>query len=250
MARWQLGSAAGAPQTGRMEPVDVGLRPIDPPRMRSAPQQLPFSHLNLRFNPFGELTDDERAAVAVADPVQLRGLAARLLSDDAVILLTGEPGRGKTTMLRALHLHLTAELGPLPFVRVATGGSPPIGEGRVVFVDEAQRLGWLSLRRLLRRPGGFALTAPGPFRHLGVGHRLVTVGVGDPSPERLALIVERRIELARRGAGPVPTVDAAAVAWLVARFADDVRAAEQALYEVFQRLEGADRVQMRHFDCV
>lgn len=56
---------------------------------------LAFEHVNLRFNPFGELDPELRAAVAVLPPLEL--------SAGHVIQVMGEAGRGKTTHLLAWH---------------------------------------------------------------------------------------------------------------------------------------------------
>ena len=66
---------------------------------------LPFAHLNLRRNPFGEFSVEERAQLAVVD---LEPAIAHLSSDvangrGAVVQVLGEKGFGKTTHLLALY---------------------------------------------------------------------------------------------------------------------------------------------------
>ena len=61
---------------------------------------LPFAHLNLRFNPFGEATPEERAKLAVVD---IERFAQRLCAPGFAVQFIGEHGRGKSTHLLALH---------------------------------------------------------------------------------------------------------------------------------------------------
>ena len=64
-----------------------------------------------------------------------------------------------------------------------------------------------------------------------------TVAVGGISPEHLELIINRRIEHARRSEGPMPRLANGASRVLIERFGDDVRAIEHYLYGRFQELE-------------
>jgi hypothetical protein len=59
---------------------------------------------------------------------------------------------------------------------------------------------------------------------------------------RLAVIIARRIELARRTDGAVPWLDEAACARLISLYGDDLRAIVSRLYDVFQALDSARRV--------
>jgi len=198
------------------------------------PLGLPFEHLNLRVNPFGELPYDVRARVGVVDverfvePLRKPGFCVQFL---------GDAGRGKTTHLLklllefpdAMYVHLPEDEPP-----------PPIPEGPVVFVDETQRLTRRARARLFGRPGAsFVLgTHEDHSRELeraGLRYETVRVG-GAPSREDLRRILSARIEDARRGSGPLPTFSDAGLDRLIARFGDDIRGLEHYLYEVFQEL--------------
>ena len=63
---------------------------------------LPFSHLNLRCNPFGELTTEEWATLADVD---VEPFLATLLVPHSAIQFIGEKGYGKTTHLLAIRSH-------------------------------------------------------------------------------------------------------------------------------------------------
>ena len=189
--------------------------------------QLPFVHLNLRFNPFGEPTLDDRPSLAV---VELPPLGA----GDA-IQFVGDSGRGKTT-------HLLALWGRTPgavYERLQEGQDrcrgpvPPTG---LFLLDEAQRLRGPLLRRLLRRAGPVAL---GTHQDLSTaaGRPLPTVHLNSLDVARLRSIVVRRLEWARRGEGPIPEVPDAALGALIRRHGDDLRAIEGTLYDAIQSMK-------------
>jgi len=66
------------------------------------PIALPFAHLNLRRNPFGELDLSQRAALAVVD---VDRFVRRLAQPGYAVQFTGDRGRGKTTHLLAILRH-------------------------------------------------------------------------------------------------------------------------------------------------
>jgi len=196
---------------------------------------LPFAHLNLRWNPFGEPTPEERAGLAIVTLPELR-------SGD-VVQIVGESGHGKTThllALRASHRHAVYE-------KVEEGEDrwrsrlPSAGP---FLLDEAQRLRPRLRRRLFATAETLALGThedlstlterPVHTVHLS---RLTTVA-------RLQAIVERRIEWARRGSGPVPVVPEDALLALASTYGSDVRAIEWRLYEIFQHLKEPGHVQV------
>ena len=203
--------------------------------------QLPFAHLNLRYNPFGELPLEARPALAILDPEPYLEL---LSQPRAALQFMGERGRGKTThllTLRALepgpYLHLPEE-GPLPEV--------PLREP-LLYLDETQRLPRRVRKALYRGPSRLVLGAHEDHADelRRAGRPVTTVLVGASlTPERLALILERRIEAARRAPGPVPEVPLASLESLLSRFGDDLRAIEHHLYERVQALEEPSHVQV------
>lgn len=203
--------------------------------------RLPFAHLNLRYNPFGELPLDQRPELAVLDPQPYLEL---LRAPRAALQFMGDKGRGKTThllTLRALqpgpYLHLPEE-GPLPEV--------PLREP-LLYLDETQRLPRRVRKALYRGPSRLVLGAhedhaPELRR---AGRPVTTIMIGASlNEERLGQILVRRIEAARRGPGPVPEVPGSALETLLERFGDDLRAIEHYLYERFQALEEPCHVQV------
>ena len=146
----------------------------------------------------------------------------------------GDSGRGKTTHLLALaSRHREAVYEKLEEGQDRWSTVPPLDAP--FLLDEAQRARPEDLRALLASGRTLALgthadlgaLAPRPIR---------TVRVGGVGTEKLEAIVARRIEWARRGLGPLPTVPRSALTALQARHGDDVRGILGELYDVFQHL--------------
>jgi hypothetical protein len=203
---------------------------------------LPFAHLNLRRNPFGEASPEERGGLAVVD---VERFVPRLANPGFAVEFIGDCGRGKTTRLRALWDRLDRP----PFLRVAEeprGFRAP--DASVIFVDEAQFLSARQRRKLFGRRSSFVVgthvsLAPA-FEQAGLCYESAPVGGVDV--ELVGRIIARRLEWARRDSGPVPGVSKPAIEALIERHGDDLRAIEHHLYEVFQRLEEICDVEMRH----
>lgn len=108
--------------------------------------QSPYATYNLRRNPFGELTRDERAELAVVDG--LDEWIQALNDERTAIQFVGDCGFGKTTHLLAIEKRLP-EAAYIYYPE--TGPRPPLPCQRPVLVDEADRMGWRQHMRLLRR---------------------------------------------------------------------------------------------------
>ncbi len=200
---------------------------------------LAFEGLNLMRNPFGEPGVGERARLAVLDV----GAYEELLREGGwVVQFIGECGRGKSTHMRALH----ARFPEAPFRYVAEGESPRLAPAPIWFIDETQRLGWWTLRRLFRGCGAMAI---GTHRDHGAqirraGMRVEVVEVGGVDAPRLRAILERRLEWARRGEGAIPWFEDEDIEALLARFGDDVRSMEGELYELVQGMVEVGRIEV------
>lgn len=203
---------------------------MSPPRKVTA---LAYEHLNLRFNPFGELDPDLRARVAVLQPIELQ--------PGDVVQVLGAAGRGKSTHLLAWH-HATPS-SAYEYIPEGSDGLRTQPLPSCFFVDEAQRLSRRELARLFQSVPRLALATHDDLsRHTRRPVRtMVLRGLDAP---RLARILSARIEAARRASGPVPTVSDQALSNLLLRFGDDLRSMENYLYDVFQALEGPCDVQV------
>lgn len=194
---------------------------------------LAFAHLNLRRNPFGDPTPQQRGELAVVD--DLDELAAHLSKARAAVQFIGDKGRGKSTHLLALR----ARFPEAAYVRIGPGERPVIPDTDPLLVDELQNLPRRLRAALFRRGCSLAI---GTHVDLRAELRRAGRGVVTIHPRRrisvalLRRIFERRIEWARRGPGRVPGLTHATLDDLHQRFGDDVRAMEQYLYDVFQSL--------------
>lgn len=195
--------------------------------------RLAFAELNLRRNPFGEVPDVERGALAVLDVGPWREF---LKQERAYLEFLGEAGRGKSTRLHALRGHFPEA----PYCYFPEDGPfPEIPErAPTLFLDETWRLGWWTRRRLLR--GGSRLICATHHSHARAARRagrpVMSVTVEGLEPELLRAIIVRRVEAARRGGGAVPEVPETRIRALIARHGDALRAIEYDLYDDFEAL--------------
>jgi hypothetical protein len=195
---------------------------------------LPFAHLNLRWNPFGEPPLPARSRLAVVDLPEMRPWD--------VVQIVGDSGRGKTTHLLALHAQHPGSV----YVRMHEGEDRwrgPVPTRGVFLLGEAQRLRAGDLRRLLAAGLSVGLGTHDDLSP-AAGRPLRTVRADVMDTARLRAIVNRRLEWARRGPGPVPAVPDAVLTLLVARHGTDVRAIEGVLYDAVQRLEEPGNVEV------
>jgi energy-coupling factor transporter ATP-binding protein EcfA2 len=186
----------------------------------------------LRRNPFGELTRQERAELAVVD---VQAIADQVRDDWNAVQFIGDCGRGKTTRMLALAQMLPES----SYVYLPEDGPcPAIGVGRPMLVDEAQRLP----RRVRKQV--FAAGLPlvlathrdlsRPLRR--AGYRVTTQHIGGHNtPELIGKLLNRRIEASRLDAlQTAPVVSSEDAGWLHAKFGSDIRAIESYLYDIVQ----------------
>ena len=192
--------------------------------------RLAFEHLNLRRNPFGVPEAKDWPELAIGELDEL----AAIVRAGVVVQLIGDAGRGKSTHLRGLF----ARLPEAAFVYVFEGTRLEPPRAPILLIDEAQRLAPDCLRRLADTP-----LALGTHEDVSVHLRrreIRTIRLRGMDARRLRGIVERRVEWARRGPGPVPTFSEETLADLLDCHGDDLRSIEARLYDVFQGLERID----------
>jgi len=201
-------------------------------------RSLPFAHLNLRRNPFGELDISERQKIAVVDT---KWIVHRLRVPGFAVQFIGAKGCGKTSGLLSLRCFYPSA----PYMYIKEGESPSVPRGTPLFIDEAQRMPRPRRRRIFRRKASFAI---GTHEDLteelrDTGLVVQTIWPGRRlSARRLQEIFQRRIENVRRGSGPVPSIRYQTILTLMDTFGDDVRGMEEHLYEAFQFLGGVQDV--------
>ena len=189
----------------------------------------PFRTLNLRRNPFGELTREEWMAAAVLDiepwvtPLSRPGYALQFLAPH---------GRGKTTHLLAL----AHRLAHSTYHRATRGPMPANGE--LLLLDEADSLWVWERRRAAKQWQSIAFTSHRDlsleFRCWGfqvATHRVSASTLGD-----LERIVDRRVAIAEYSGAHAPRPAQAQLKALHQRYGDNVRSIFDELYEHYQEL--------------
>jgi hypothetical protein len=197
-----------------------------------------YTHLNLRFNPFGTLTPEEEAAAALPD-LDAAVYAARLRRPGTAIQFLGPSGRGKTSHLMALRGYFPAA----PYFHIGRGEPvPPFPAAAILFIDEMQRVPRRQRRTLFARRASYVVGSHVDHRREFARARLdyEVIVLGAVTAPRLQAILNRRITVARRHPhGPVPTFTLAAVEMLRACCGADQWAMNGILYDLFETLADA-----------
>jgi len=201
---------------------------------------LPFAHLNLTRNPFGELSLEERGTLVVS---RLECFVPSLRQPCFALQVLGKCGRGKTSHLLSLRRHFPTA----PYVHYPEDGPRPhVPQAPLLFLDETQRYKSRDLKNILKQNASFVIGThqdhTNLFKTLGLKH--YTLHLKGLKPEHLAEILRRRLEASRRGSGPIPTLETDVIHRLIHSFGDDIRAIEAYLYEIFQGLETVGAVKL------
>jgi len=201
----------------------------------------PHSHLNLRHNPFGEASPEERVSLAVSDGGELIEL---FLRPNSAIQVMGDHGRGKTSKLLALKRALLSEEGlDVEYLRLRDRFVIPkvehllLDEGEFLFRRPFWRL--LGVQHLVistHRDWSWPLAR--------LGFSVTTILLGQVNEATLKAIFEKRIEWSRSGPGPVPSICNASLKALIRQYGDDVRAMEDQLYERIESMKEVGHVEV------
>lgn len=194
------------------------------------PPLLPFSHVNLTRNPFGELTTTETAHVALLEP---QDTLQFLNPPKTCVQFIGEKGRGKTTHL----LDLCRRIPEAVYVHYEEASRPEVPQGHILVLDEFQRLNWRKRRQAYRRAQTLILGT-----HVNyateidkAGFRLKTIEVPlKLDPQRLQKIVQLRIEAFRRNDGEVPFLRLEEAEFLLRKHGSNLRSILHHLYHCLQ----------------
>ncbi len=201
--------------------------------LRCCVSDLPFLHLNLRRNPFGELTTAERTELAM---VECEVALQHLKSPRSVVQVIGERGYGKTKHLLAL----AAEFAENDYVHIPEGLHVPIPQkGEPLFVDEAQRMTIMQRWQTFRSKRRLILGTHTNFERAlrKSGRQVLTIAADQlTDASRVQNLLNARIEFARREAGPIPKISQSTAAELFRQFRSDIRSIEHSMYLTFQQL--------------
>ena len=199
-----------------------------------------YQRLNLRFNPFGELTREQRVELAL---VNLHGLADFLREPRRILQFIADHGRGKTTHLLCLHQQLN-ELGDWPYAQLYPGESEQLSHSKSHCIDSIENLSFWRRWQVYRRYRSLAVTThrdlSREMRWAGLQVKTVMVGLASRDSTQLARIFNRRVEFARLSENlELPLVSELRVTQLQQQFGDDIRAMEHQLYEEYYQLREA-----------
>ncbi len=202
-------------------------------------KQLPFAHLNLRFNPFGELTREQRAVTAI---VELDDIPEHFSKSRIAIQFIGEHGRGKSTHLIALHKRLKHS----PYTQIHIGDKPTFSNDDIQFIDSIEMLPAARRKKIYRSTNILAITTHNDLTNelQAAGFEVISKRITVDNEQHIKKIFDKRIELARRNTGSLPDIDINTVRTLITNFNDDIRAMEHHLYEVFQQLQVTGNVKV------
>ena len=231
--------------------------------------ETPYSVLGLWRNPFGELTPEERAELAVVETDQELGFL-RLHEEDAIerkiIQYVGGCGFGKTTHLLALRFEIQnlidAEIPYLYFPeeswvlrkwmqftgqRQLVDERPNLPKERPIILDEMQRAGWWNWRKLLHSTGPLLIGThvDKSERWRRAGFDVLTINVEERAHDCLHLqrALNQRIESSRSTTenptadskhAHCPTLSINVVEQLAMRHQFNLRAIEYELYDQIQ----------------
>lgn len=200
---------------------------------------LPFFHLNLRRNPFGELTAAERTTLAI---VECDAALQHLKSPRSVIQVVGERGYGKTTHLLAL----AAQFPENAYVHIPEGQHAAIpAQGEPLLIDEAQRMTrvqqWTTFRSQRRLVLGTHSDFEPALRR--AGRPVLTIAANQfTDATRVQNLLNARIESVRRDAGSIPQISEATASLLFKQYGSDIRSIEHSMYLTFQQLRSVQDV--------
>ena len=198
---------------------------------------LPFEHLNLRRNPFGELSAEERTQLAIVElKAALDHLQSSYQKRPPVLQVIGEKGFGKTTHLLSIATHFPSA----SYIHIPEGeyANIPV-DGEPLLIDEAQRLTLWQRLWLFRSRRTLILGTHRDFTlHLKrAGRAVLTLDAArHTTPERVEQILNDRIKSVRRSSDSIPVVTSATAETLFALYGHDLRSMQHHLYDVFQNL--------------
>lgn len=201
--------------------------------------KLAFSHLNLKFNPFGELNVEQRKQVCV---VNIDSIKNDLNQHGVAIQFLADHGRGKTTHLLSLHKHYPET----EYIKIFTGNLPIFTRQKCRFVDSIENLSKKNRKLLYKKSASIACTTHTDLSNelMSAGYQVITKTICQRDDDILKQVFNKRIEHSRRNVGGVPLIENRHIKDLKSRYGDDIRAMEHHLYEKFQCLERIEYVEM------
>ena len=201
--------------------------------------KLPFSHIYLRFNPFGELDQQQRVEVAVVDVSKYKYM---LNEDGNAIQFLADHGRGKTTHLLYLYQYYSGA----EFTQLYPGDKPDMSQRLMRFVDSVENMSKHERMTMYKNTPSLACTTHTDLTKelTAAGYKVLNIIVSLNDTEKIRQVFNRRIEFSRRCKGDIPVINEHIVESLIKQFGDDIRAMEHCLYNKFQNMEKIENVKM------
>ncbi len=198
--------------------------------------QLPFAHLNLLRNPFGEYTRAERLERSQPS-FDLSTIAAQLKQNKFAVQFLGDHGRGKSTHLIALHAYF-AQSDYLQFHEQET----PILQqviSDIAFFDSFDVLSKKQRKKIYQQVRSFACTTHTQLdtELRRAGFTIHNIHISQTDSLQIHRILNTRIESVRRNTAAIPHIPLSSIHTLQSRFKDDIRSMELYLYDVFSQLQ-------------
>jgi len=211
-----------------------------------------FSSMGLRGNPFRVLPVEQTAGFYAPIDAGSRVTPETIAeSSSTFVQIVGQMGFGKSALLAAVQSHVE-EAGSLcdrRYLAIDHDGTfeEPIEEVEVFFLDEAQRL-----HRKGRRAARLWRDAESGRRLIVTTHEDLRKSMGDDAltvelPRADAKLIEEvfRRRIAFSGGDPdAITLTPQAARWLATRSKGALRWVEKVLYEVFQGVEVAKKIEI------
>lgn len=195
-----------------------------------------YTHLNLRWNPFGEATPEERAELAHVDIKQFRDA----LQPGCAIELRAEHGRGKSTTLFALRKALAPQA---PHIRGSLHKKTSLPLSPWVFLDEVQQINifklWQFARRMHANKGIVVYSTHARRRWLFrlAGFSTQKHIIDYAQPQTLLALFNKRIAWAHNHCGIPPALQQSDIQKLNRLYGNDLRSMEGHLYDCINRLK-------------
>lgn len=194
---------------------------------------LAFAPLNLRFNPFGALSDEEWLDVSI---VNIDHLEAFIRDPRTAVQFLADHGRGKTTHLRKLY----QKFPQASYVKLCPDEKfPRFTRESLRFVDGIENAIPTQRLKIYKKTTSIAFTTHSDLtlELEKQGYHVITERISCACDMTLLEILNARIEIARDTMGRIPLLEMDAIKNLRAIYGDNIRAMQYHLYNEFQKLK-------------
>lgn len=189
-----------------------------------------YKKLNLKKNPFGELTVAERKMLAVVDDAKINEWMKLVNSPNHILQLVADHGRGKTTHLLKLH----EQCSDIPYIKLIQPINMQWINTPTYFVDSIENLSLPARLKLYKKYHSLVVTT---HRNLSyemkmMGKHVTSIDVSQMSLNHLYAMFAKRVDFVSGNEKyPVPSMQL--LQNLQTHFGDDIRSMEGVLFELY-----------------